>query len=171
MIYWCSWSWYHITCFVPYSCWQKNFSRIFFYFFLNYCILYVKLIGYQFWCTICAFRLMKCLQWCSGWKRWKSENLWKTIEDKRKNPNHNAMKLSQIGQKIELCIRVSKWIYKISFFPHSSNHIRVLGKYRNTWLLGCRDVRGLTTHQQGLRPRGLNVKQIRYQFCMYWISF
>jgi hypothetical protein len=33
----------------------------------------VKLIRYQFWCTRYAFRLIKSLQWCLGWKRWKSE--------------------------------------------------------------------------------------------------
>jgi hypothetical protein len=33
----------------------------------------VKLIGYQFWCTRCAFQLFKSLQWCSGRKSWKSE--------------------------------------------------------------------------------------------------
>jgi hypothetical protein len=33
----------------------------------------VKLIQYQFWCTRCAFRLLKSLQWYSGRKSWKSE--------------------------------------------------------------------------------------------------
>jgi hypothetical protein len=33
---------------------------------------YVKLIRYQFWCTRCAFRLIKSPQWCSGRKSWKS---------------------------------------------------------------------------------------------------
>jgi hypothetical protein len=33
----------------------------------------VKLIRYQFWCTRCAFRILKCLQWFSGRKSWKSE--------------------------------------------------------------------------------------------------
>jgi hypothetical protein len=32
----------------------------------------VKLIRDQFWCTRCAFRLLKSLQWCSGRKSWKS---------------------------------------------------------------------------------------------------
>jgi hypothetical protein len=35
--------------------------------------VYVKLIRYQFWCTRCAFRLLKSLQWYSGRKSWKSE--------------------------------------------------------------------------------------------------
>jgi hypothetical protein len=33
----------------------------------------VKLIRYQFWCTRCAFRLIKSLQWCSSRKSWKSK--------------------------------------------------------------------------------------------------
>jgi hypothetical protein len=36
----------------------------------------VKLIRYQFWCTRCAFRLIKSLQWCSGRKSWKSPKMW-----------------------------------------------------------------------------------------------
>jgi hypothetical protein len=39
-----------------------------------------KLIRYQFWCTRCAFRLLKSLQWCSGRKRWKSEKV-KTVKE------------------------------------------------------------------------------------------
>jgi hypothetical protein len=37
-----------------------------------------KLIRYQFWCTRCTSRLLKSLQWCSGWKSWKSEKNVKT---------------------------------------------------------------------------------------------
>jgi hypothetical protein len=37
----------------------------------------VKLIRYQVWCTRCAFRLIKSLQWYSGRKSWKSKKLWK----------------------------------------------------------------------------------------------
>jgi hypothetical protein len=51
---------------------------------------YVKLIRYQFWCTRCAFRLFKSLQWYSGRKSWKSER--KQCEnctraEKNNNPN------------------------------------------------------------------------------------
>jgi hypothetical protein len=64
----------------------------------------LKLIQYQFWCSRCAFRLMKCLQWCSGRKKeiWKKncENFKRT-----ENTKYDAMKLSQICQRIELCMR------------------------------------------------------------------
>jgi hypothetical protein len=48
----------------------------------------VKLIRYQFWCTSCAFRLLKSLQWYSGRKKkWKSEGkkIVKTVQEP-KNP-------------------------------------------------------------------------------------
>jgi hypothetical protein len=32
---------------------------------------------YRFWCTRCAFRLIKSLQWYQGRKSWKFEKLWK----------------------------------------------------------------------------------------------
>jgi hypothetical protein len=34
----------------------------------------VKLIRYQFWCTRCAFRLIKSRQWYSGRKSWNPKN-------------------------------------------------------------------------------------------------
>jgi hypothetical protein len=33
----------------------------------------VELIQYQFWCTRCAFWLLKSLQWCSCQNSWRSE--------------------------------------------------------------------------------------------------
>jgi hypothetical protein len=63
----------------------------------------IKLIRYQFWCTRCAFRLIKSRQWYSGRKSWKSQ---KCENYKRaKKTKYCAMKLSQIRQKIELCMR------------------------------------------------------------------
>jgi hypothetical protein len=54
---------------------------------INYFIcIHVKLIRYQFWCTRCAFRLLKCLQWCSGRKSWKSgKKKWKLKEPSDEN--------------------------------------------------------------------------------------
>jgi hypothetical protein len=44
----------------------------------------VKLI-YQFWCTRCAFRLVKSLQWCSGQKVWKpGKKIMKTVKNRKK---------------------------------------------------------------------------------------
>jgi hypothetical protein len=34
----------------------------------------VKLMRYQFWCTRCAFRLIKSCQWYSGRKSWNKKN-------------------------------------------------------------------------------------------------
>jgi hypothetical protein len=39
---------------------------------ISHDFLNVKLIRYQFWCTRCAFRLLKSLQWYWGRKSWKS---------------------------------------------------------------------------------------------------
>jgi hypothetical protein len=45
-----------------------------FYIHINVLWYNLKLIRYQFWCTRCAFRLLKSLQWYSGKKSWKYEN-------------------------------------------------------------------------------------------------
>jgi hypothetical protein len=45
-------------------------------------LLYVKLMPYQFWCTRCAFRLLKSLQWCSYRKSWKSEKTKKLLKSR-----------------------------------------------------------------------------------------
>jgi hypothetical protein len=51
----------------------------------------VKLIRYQFWCTSCAFRLIKSLQWYSGRNSWKSEQIVKTVKKKKKPKKPNAV--------------------------------------------------------------------------------
>jgi hypothetical protein len=68
-------------------------------------VFHVKLIRYQFWCTRCAFRLLKSLQWYSGRKGWKSKKgkVWKLYKS-RKN-KYCSVKLSQIRRTIELCMR------------------------------------------------------------------
>jgi hypothetical protein len=48
--------------------------------FAHYKCFNVKLICYQFWCTRCAFRLLKSPQWCSGRKSSKFE---KNVKTKR----------------------------------------------------------------------------------------
>jgi hypothetical protein len=85
-----------------------------------------------------------------------------------------AMKLSQIRRKIELCMRDIILCFEMNLFyfflDSSFIHIRIF-KYRSTYvyLLGCRDPRGLTVHQQRHLPTGLNVKLIHNQFgCTRW---
>jgi hypothetical protein len=50
--------------------------------------LHVKLIRYQFWCTRCALRLMKSLQWCSGRKSWKSDKISEICKSREKKQCH-----------------------------------------------------------------------------------
>ena len=80
----------------------------------------VKLIRYQFWCTRCAFRLLRSLQWCSGRKSWTSEKKGKNLMSRRMKTKESAIKLSQIRRRIELCLReiilLFSWIYKIYFY-------------------------------------------------------
>jgi hypothetical protein len=64
----------------------------------------VKLTWYQFWCTRCAFRLIKSLQWCSVRKSWKSKKC-EICKRAEKKPKQCAMKFSQIRRRIELCMR------------------------------------------------------------------
>ena len=46
----------------------------------------VKLIRYQFWCTRCAFRLMKSCQWYLNRKSWKSKKkIVKSVNSRKKN--------------------------------------------------------------------------------------
>jgi hypothetical protein len=61
----------------------------------------LKLIRYQFWCTRCAFRLIKSPQWYWDRKSWKFENkIVKTVKEPK--TKYCAMKLSQIRRRIEL---------------------------------------------------------------------
>jgi hypothetical protein len=53
---------------------------------------------------------------------------------------------------------------KFTFFLTALLIFVLLSKYRSTLLLGCRDPRGLTVHQQRPRPRGYIAKLIQYQF-------
>jgi hypothetical protein len=57
------------------------------------------------WCTRCAFRLIMSLQWYSGRKSWKSET--KNCENyiRAEKTQYYAMGLSQIRQRIKLCMR------------------------------------------------------------------
>ena len=54
---------------------------------LNY-LKNVKLIRYQFWCTRCAFRLIKSRQWYLDRKSWKSEkqNVKNLCKEQKKKP-------------------------------------------------------------------------------------
>jgi hypothetical protein len=82
----------------------------------------VKLIRYQFWCTRCAFRLIKSLQWYSGRKSWKSEKtkLWKLYKSKKKKTQKNcAMKLSQICH-FKSGSQSCKY-YKLTIISHMNN--------------------------------------------------
>jgi hypothetical protein len=49
--------------------------------------LYVKLIRYQFWCTRCAFRLLRSVQWSSGKTSWKSEK--QTVKTVKESSDEN----------------------------------------------------------------------------------
>jgi hypothetical protein len=65
----------------------------------------VKLIRYQFCCTRCAFWLLKSLQWCLGRKSSKSGKKCENWKSCRMKTKQSAMNLSQIRQRIELCLR------------------------------------------------------------------
>jgi hypothetical protein len=85
----------------------------------------VKLIRYQFWCTRCAFRLIKSLQRYSGQKCWKSEQkkLWKYKELKKPILWHE---IEPIRRRIELCMRTSS-LKGWTWWRHGHTHLQWQG--------------------------------------------
>jgi hypothetical protein len=64
---------------------------LFHYIFQKWCQSDVKPIRYQFWCTRCAFRLIKSLQWYSGRKSWKSEKKLGIVKEPKKKKPANTV--------------------------------------------------------------------------------
>jgi hypothetical protein len=95
----------------------------------------VKLIRYQFWCTRCAFRLMKSRQWYSGRKSWKSQKQTvKTVKEPKKK-QYCAMKLIQIRRRIELYLREIILRFEMNLwnsrFSYSFIYIRIFKQVSN----------------------------------------
>jgi hypothetical protein len=99
-------------------------------------VLSVKLIRYQFWCTRCAFRLIKSLQWYSGQERWKSgKKSVKTVKERKKEimcheiePNPSKDRAMHEGDNPSFCFE----FIKFTFFLTVLFIFVLLSKYRSS---------------------------------------
>jgi hypothetical protein len=129
----------------------------------------VKLIRYQFWCTRCAFRLLKSLQWCSGWKQLEIRNkMWKLKEPSDENqtecheiePNLSKDRAMHEGDNPSFSDEFTKFTY----FFDSSIHIRILKqvpKYRDSKIARVCIFCLLNEYQPLLFPHDINVVQLK----------